>query len=110
MRALAVIAWLALACGTAPESRPIGADCFDENQCGEESKATCITAWPGGYCAVLDCGAGTCPAGSHCVRALSFPSQPNPVCMAACGATSPCRAGYTCVRPSPDKPVCAPNG
>jgi hypothetical protein len=83
----------------------VGDACDPDTQCpaGGSGTATCLTDWPGGYCAVTGCAphghdcpndsglGGTGTAGGKCVLA------PAETCLALCAVDADCRAGYACV-------------
>jgi len=43
-----------------------GAACGDATDCA--GNATCLAAFPGGYCATLGCDVAACPSGASCVK------------------------------------------
>jgi len=47
-------------------ARATGAACGDATDCA--GNATCLAAFPGGYCAALGCDVTACPAGASCVK------------------------------------------
>ncbi len=65
------------------EAGDTGDACGDATEC--KGDATCLSAFPGGYCAQLGCGPGTCPAGAACVRVDGRPS-----CLRTCRADGDC--------------------
>ncbi len=90
--------------GGAPAAA-VGDACDPGTQCpaGGSGAPTCLTDWPGGYCAVTGCAphghdcpndpglGGAATAGSKCVLA------PAETCLALCVGDADCRAGYACV-------------
>jgi hypothetical protein len=86
-------------------STAVGASCAAAAECpaGGTGTAQCLTDWPDGYCAVVDCETHghDCPndpglvttatTGSKCVLA------PTAMCLALCGSAKDCRQGYACV-------------
>ncbi|MCA9516894.1 MAG: hypothetical protein KC635_18255 [Myxococcales bacterium] len=61
----------------------IGSACGDATDCA--GGAACLSAFPGGYCAILGCTAGSCPGGSACVRVDGVPS-----CLRTCAGDGDC--------------------
>jgi len=62
-----------------------GAACSDPTECA--GQATCLSAFPGGYCAALGCPSAPCGAGSTCVRVDGRPS-----CLATCASDDVCHS------------------
>lgn len=60
-----------------------GSACADPTSC--QGAQTCLSAFPGGYCAALGCPAAPCGAGSTCVRVDGRPS-----CLATCAEDVDC--------------------
>lgn len=69
--------------GVLPGAGGAGATCLTASDCA--GQAACLSAFPGGYCAVLDCPANTCPSEARCVRVDGEPS-----CLLACGGDDDC--------------------
>lgn len=69
--------------GVQADAAAIGAGCTDPTGCA--GPATCLSAFPGGYCAALGCPATACPSGSSCVRVDGQPS-----CLRACQGDDDC--------------------
>ncbi|MCC6521159.1 MAG: hypothetical protein IT373_00725 [Polyangiaceae bacterium] len=86
----------------------VGAPCTTADECpaGGSGSPACLSQWPDGYCAVVDCAqhghdcpgdpglGGVATTGSQCVLA------PTAMCLALCGDNSGCRDGYECVEKS----------
>jgi hypothetical protein len=105
---LAVFFVLAIACGNG-EGAVIGDPCGTGNGCGVNPRGACILSWPGGYCTEIDCALGSCPRGSRCVTAVSFPNVPfDDFCLESCNDNGDCRDQYRCVDISTTEKVCAP--
>lgn len=101
----------------------IGDACTADGECpaGGSGTATCLSDWPGGYCAVVECaqhghdcpedpGLGvTASTGSKCVL------DPLASCLALCATDTDCRPEYECA-PRSDAAghgttaVCVPRG
>lgn len=62
---------------------PAGGPCADPTDCAGE--ATCLLAFPGGYCASLGCPERPCGSGTTCVRVDGVPS-----CLKTCASTADC--------------------
>lgn len=60
-----------------------GAGCGDATDCA--GRATCLAAFPGGYCAALGCDVDACPAGAACVKVDGRPS-----CLLRCASDPDC--------------------
>jgi len=60
-----------------------GAACVDATDCA--GSATCLAAFPGGYCASLGCDVSACPLGASCVKVDGRPS-----CLARCTVDGDC--------------------
>lgn len=73
----------ALCVGVDADAADAGAPCADATDCA--GAAACLTSFPGGYCAVLGCTAGTCPAGADCV-----PVDSEPTCLRGCAVDGDC--------------------
>lgn len=88
----------------------IGDSCSNASDCSVQDQRTCDTTFPGGYCTVFGCGAGTCPEESTCIGFQSVlsiapecsdiavrPRLQRTACMFSCSRDSDCRGGYACV-------------
>jgi hypothetical protein len=69
--------------GLQPGAAGPAAACDDPARCA--GQAACLSAFPGGYCAVLGCSAGTCPDGTDCVLVNGTPS-----CLKYCARDGDC--------------------
>lgn len=72
---------------------PVGAACITHADCDTGVCLPDSDDLPGGYCSQLDCGTGTCPAGSECVYAAASDVH---VCLSTCRSNDDCRADYAC--------------
>lgn len=84
-----------------PRLAPPGGACVADADC---AAGTCLAAeagFPDGYCAVTDCGPGTCADGTTCVETAA-----GAICAVDCGPED-CRAGYACEDAAPSA-VCVP--
>lgn len=89
----------------------IGDSCSNAGDCSVQEQRTCDTTFPGGYCTVLGCSAGTCPGEAVCIgyqsvlsvapECASLQARPRlqrTVCLLSCTKDSDCRGGdYACV-------------
>jgi serine protease len=79
----------------------IGAPCADassDTDCAGidfAPGASCITAFPGGYCSRL-CDDGLCGPFGRCETLVCGAGEPCDVCLQTCVNTSQCRDGYAC--------------
>ncbi|MHB1847310.1 MAG: matrixin family metalloprotease, partial [Deltaproteobacteria bacterium] len=83
-------------CGT--PGALVGAACTQDNDC--PVGGSCITAangFPGGYCAIFNCGENPSECGSN-GSCVIFDTQANlGYCFSSCKQSSDCRQGYSCV-------------
>jgi len=73
----------ALCYGVDADAAGAGAACSDATDCA--GAAACLPSFPGGYCAVIGCTAGSCPAGAECVEV-----DDEPTCLRACVSDGDC--------------------
>jgi len=69
--------------GVRPSAGATGASCADATGC--LGAAICLTAFPGGYCAALDCAVKGCPPEGRCVRV-----DGRPTCLLGCTDDASC--------------------
>jgi hypothetical protein len=84
-----------------------GSPCTDSSQCNGGANAECLTdaqGWPGGYCVINACSAGSCPAGSECFET----TDGSTLCLKTCTGTGQCAAGYACHTAGACVPGCSP--
>src|SRR5205085_528619 len=75
--------------GTVASTGAVGDACTTAGMCSG-AMAGCITGWPGGYCSITTCQAGTCPGGSECYELSNGTTR----CLKECTTRSDCRSGY----------------
>lgn len=100
--------------GGSAQPRRVGEACAADGDCpaGGSGTATCLSDWPGGYCAVVGCAqhghdcpedpglGGIATAGWSCVLATEAS------CLALCAGDADCRPEYQCA----SKPDAAGHG
>ncbi|MFT5353151.1 MAG: hypothetical protein ACI9KE_000349 [Polyangiales bacterium] len=93
MRLFFVVSLFCVGCAPA-----IGDDCGTSADCSVNGDRICDLAYPGGYCTVAGCEAGTCPDESVCVEWRFSPDRTAVTfCMATCGGDGDCRGDYACM-------------
>lgn len=104
----------ALLCAAAcdgEEIKEVGSPCGEAvaEGCDFSPSAACILSWPEGYCTEIQCNVGSCPAGSRCVRGVTFVDVPfDAFCLRTCTSDVDCRDGYRCTDVSEPEKICAP--
>lgn len=81
--------------GTPTNPGDPGSPCGSNAECNGGPEAECLTdqqGWPGGYCTINNCSAGSCPAGSECFEL----SSGGTVCLETCTQKNDCGASYAC--------------
>lgn len=93
------------------EIKEVGSPCGEavEEACTFSPAGACILSWPEGYCTEIQCNVGSCPAGSRCVRGVTFVDVPfDAFCLRTCNSDLDCRDGYRCTDVSEPEKICAP--
>ena len=94
--------------GTPTNPGDPGSPCTDNSQCNGGADAECLTdaaGWPGGYCVINNCSAGSCPAGSECFETTSGAT----LCLKTCAQKNDCGAAYACHAAGACVPGCTPS-
>ncbi|TNF31395.1 MAG: hypothetical protein EP329_12425 [Deltaproteobacteria bacterium] len=73
----------ALCVGVDADAASVGSPCGDATDCA--GAAACLASFPGGYCGVIGCTPGSCPAGSVCVDV-----DGDPTCLRSCTSDASC--------------------
>ncbi|MFW5968862.1 MAG: hypothetical protein ACOCV2_15155 [Persicimonas sp.] len=72
----------------------VGDECGSDGDCTDDNNAVCDTTVDQGYCTIVDCRPGNCPADSVCVEF----DRDTRYCMQICEDDSECREGHACRR------------
>ncbi|MBI5510202.1 MAG: S8 family serine peptidase [Deltaproteobacteria bacterium] len=87
----------------APTVTPVGVICTQDFQCGIGGLCFGETmGFTGGYCSTTCTDA--CPGNATC-----FSTGNGGYCLASCASIADCRAGYDCLSPDGQPPVCLPS-